>query len=138
MSAKSFLDTNIIAYSFDASAPAKQTRARELMAQSGWAVSWQVVQEFSNLALHKFAVAMKPNDLADYLDLVLWPRCTAFPSLDIYRSAMALHSQTQYRFYDCLIVASALACGASVLYSEDLQDGRKIGSLTIQNPFLGL
>jgi predicted nucleic acid-binding protein len=43
--------------------------------------------------------------------------------------------QTQYRFYDCLIVSAALASGASVLLSEDLQEGRVIGGLTIRNPF---
>ena len=101
-----------------------------------WGVSWQVVQEFANLALHRFAVAMKPEDLADYLDLVLWPRCVVVPSLNLYRAAATLHGQTQYRFYDSLIVATALASGAAVLFTEDLQHGRVLGSLTIENPFI--
>jgi predicted nucleic acid-binding protein len=41
-----------------------------------------------------------------------------------------------YRFYDSLIVASALNSGARILYSEDLQHGRRIGDLRIENPFL--
>jgi predicted nucleic acid-binding protein len=136
MSAKAFLDTNVIAYSFDTSAPSKRQRALELMAEKEWALSWQVVQEFSNLALHKFAVPMKPEDLEDYLALVLWRHCTVFPSPAIYQSAMTVHSQTQYRFYDSLVVAAALASGAIILFSEDLQHGRKFGSLTIRNPFV--
>lgn len=135
MSAKVFLDTNVVAYAFDLGAPAKRQRAREIMGGRDWTASWQVVQEFTNLALHRFAVPMKPADLADYLELVLWPHCTVFPSLNLYRTAAMLHAQTQYRFYDSLIVAAALASGAAVLYTEDLQHGRMIGSLKIENPF---
>jgi len=135
MNAEFFLDTNVVAYAFDAAAPLKRSRARELMLKPNWVVSWQVIQEFSNLALHKFAIRMTPSDLSEYLDLVLWPHCAIFPGPEIYRSATTLHSQTQYRFYDCLIVSAALASGASVLLSEDLQEGRVIGGLTIRNPF---
>jgi len=34
--------------------------------------------------------------------------------------------------------AAALVVGAEALYSEDLQHGRKIGDVRIENPFLGL
>lgn len=135
MSAKVFLDTNIVVYAFDPSAPAKQSRARELLGKSDWVVGWQVVQEFSQVALHRFKVPMKPADLDDYLDLVLWPRCVVFPSPEVFRAATMIRSKTKYRFYDSLIVAAALASEADVLYSEDLQDGRKFGALTIRNPF---
>jgi predicted nucleic acid-binding protein len=135
MSAKFFLDTNVVAYAFDGSAPLKRSRARELMSKPDWVVSWQVIQEFSNLALHKFAVRMTPSDLVEYLDMVLWPHCAILPAPEIYRSATTLHSKTQYRFYDCLIVSAALASGASVLLSEDLQEDRAIGRLIIRNPF---
>ncbi|MGY8689472.1 MAG: PIN domain-containing protein, partial [Verrucomicrobiales bacterium] len=63
------------------------------------------------------------------------PRCIVLPSATLYRVATALHVKTQYRLYDCLIVASALASDAKQLFSEDLQDGRMIDSLQIKNPF---
>jgi predicted nucleic acid-binding protein len=135
MNTEVFLDTNVLAYAFDATAPVKRQRAREIMDGREWGVSWQVVQEFANLALHRFAVPMKAADVADYLELVLWPRCSVLPSFNLYRTAATLHAQTQYRYYDCLIVAAALASGATVLWSEDLQHGRTIGSLRIENPF---
>ena len=135
MSARSFLDTNVLVSAFDASAPEKQHRARELVARSDWVVGWQVLQEFSQVALHRFAVPMKPADLDEYLELVLWPRCVVFPSPEILRAATLIHSKTKFRFHDSLIVAAALASEAQILYSEDLQDGRKIGALTIRNPF---
>ena len=37
--------------------------------------------------------------------------------------------------YDSLIVAAAMSSGCDALYSEDLQDGQVIGSVTVCNPF---
>jgi len=34
-----------------------------------------------------------------------------------------------------MVVEAALLSGATTLLSEDLQDGRRIGDLTIRNPF---
>jgi predicted nucleic acid-binding protein len=34
-----------------------------------------------------------------------------------------------------LIVAGALASGARILYTEDLQAGRRLRGLSIENPF---
>jgi predicted nucleic acid-binding protein len=39
MIAKVFLDTNVVAYAFDTTAPAKRQRAREIMDGREWAVS---------------------------------------------------------------------------------------------------
>lgn len=138
MAAKVFLDTNVLVYAFDLGAVAKRERARALIRdpQLDWCVSWQVVQEFSNVALHRFKNPMGSEDLSDYLELVMMPQCEVMPTRELYLSAIRLQSQTQYRFYDSLIVASALAAGAQELYSEDLQSGRKIGDLQIVNPFM--
>ncbi len=54
-------------------------------------------------------------------------------------AALALQTSTSYGFYDCLILASALHSGATVLFSEDLQHNQLIdGTLRIVNPFLNL
>ena len=135
MSAEFFLDTNVIVYAFDPESPEKMRRARELLQNTDWIVSWQVVQEFSHVALHRFKVPLKPQDLADYVELVLWPRCVVLPSPALYRKAFEIHQTTQYRLYDSLIVAGALASGAKVLYTEDLQDGRDVQGLILRNPF---
>jgi len=136
MSAEVFLDTNILVYSFDAGSPAKQRKAKELLAGSRWFVSWQVVQEFSSVALHRFEVPLKPGDLSDYLSLKLWPRCRVLPSEVILTKAIAIQARYGFRYYDSLVVASAIAGGAKTLLSEDLQHGQSIDSLTIQNPFM--
>jgi predicted nucleic acid-binding protein len=136
MSARVFLDTNVLVYAFDREAQAKRELTRSiLLGAQDWSISWQVVQEFSNVALHRFKKPMASADLEDYLGLVLMPHCHVMPTKDLYLSAIRIQSQTNYRFYDSLIVASALVAGARQLYSEDMQAGRKIGELEIVNPF---
>ncbi len=43
----------------------------------------------------------------------------------------------RYSLYDSLILAAALDGGCRTLYSEDLQDGQTIETLTIVDPFGG-
>jgi len=58
MNAEVFFDTNILVYTFDAGAVKKRGRARSLLQRAlergNGAISWQVSQEFLNVALHKF------------------------------------------------------------------------------------
>jgi predicted nucleic acid-binding protein len=137
MNAEAFLDTNILIYAYDQKAPARREKALSLtQADRPWVISWQVVQEFCSVALHRFPIPLDQEFLNDYLDLILTPHCKIQPSLRIFREAIRIQHQTQYRFYDSLIVAAALESGASTLYSEDLQHGRQIGHLRIVNPFL--
>lgn len=139
MSAKFFLDTNILVYSFASNQPAKQKKAISLIGEAleegAGIVSYQVVQEFLNVALHKFEKPMTQDQTHDYYEGVLGPLCSIYPDPDLYRKALRLKHETGYRFYDSLILASALEGHCKVLYSEDFQDGHKISGLTVQNPF---
>jgi predicted nucleic acid-binding protein len=139
MPADFFLDTNVLVYTFDASAPAKRARARDLvrgaLETGDGVISWQVAQEFLNVALHRFERPLSPREAADYLDEVLAPLCRVFPSPDLFRDALAIHTETGFRFYDSLIVAGAAAAGARILYTEDLQSGRELRGLQIADPF---
>ncbi|PXA03469.1 VapC toxin family PIN domain ribonuclease [Coraliomargarita sinensis] len=136
MSADYFLDTNVLVYAFDQTAPEKQARARELIEiEHNWSISWHVLQEFSSVALHRFAKPVSPHFLKNFIELVLWPKCQVMPSQSLYQNACDLHAHTQYRYYDSLILAAAIESGATRLYSEDFQDGRPFGSLIVQDPF---
>jgi predicted nucleic acid-binding protein len=139
MPADFFLDTNILVYTFDASAEAKRAQARELVQSALEAgdgvISWQVAQEFLNVALHRFERPLTQREAAEYLDEVLTPLCRVFPSPDLLRDALAIHTETGFRFYDSLIVAAASAAGARILYTEDLQSGRELRGLRIEDPF---
>lgn len=139
MSGKVFWDTNILVYVFDAAHPQKRLRARQLLNEGlrdgTLCLSWQVIQEFANVALHQFESKMPVTALGEFMETVLFPCCGVYPSPDLYTKALKIHSRTQYRFNDSLIVASALEARVNLLYSEDLQEEREIEGLRIINPF---
>lgn len=136
---KYFIDTNIIVYSFDGTAPEKRARSRSIIqdALSGGngVISFQVVQEFLNVATRKFAKPMQPDDAREYLDAVLLPLCEVFPNHAFYQGALDIQERTRYSLYDAMILQAALDARCRVLYSEDLQDGFKFLDLTVKNPF---
>jgi predicted nucleic acid-binding protein len=139
MSDRFFLDTNIFVYSFDQAAPAKARTATELIrkaivTQKG-IVSFQVVQEFFNVALRKFAQPMRPGDAEQYLGTVFRPLLGIHSSQALYAEALRLQSQGMISWYDSLIVSAAIQAQCDVLFSEDLQHGQRFGPLRITNPF---
>lgn len=52
-----------------------------------------------------------------------------------FDTAMLTHRDHNIAFWDALMIATYQSAGASVLFSEDMQDGRVIGTLRIVNPF---
>lgn len=140
MNGRFFLDTNIFVYCFDATAPVKARKAVELIRQaltSGRGIiSYQVAQEFLNVALRRFTRPMTTREAEEYLTTVLRPLLAVHSSPAIYSAALRLADRANLSWYDSLIVASAQEGQCDVLYSEDLQHGRKLGSLEIRNPFL--
>lgn len=140
MSDRFFLDTNIFVYSFDAGDPAKAGRARGLIRQAvttgKGVVSYQVVQEFFNVALRRFATPMTPAEAEQYLRTIFLPLWTVQSSPALCTEALRLMARHSLSWYDSLIVAAAQGSGCSRLLSEDLQHGLRIGNLRIENPFL--
>jgi predicted nucleic acid-binding protein len=139
MSTRFFLDTNIFVYSFDASSPKKAAQATKLIRKGietrGGIVSYQVVQEFFNVALRRFAKPMSSVDAEQYLSTTFRPLLAVHSSSALYGEALRIGARFRLAWYDSLIVASAIEGQCDVLYSEDFQDGQQIGSVTIANPF---
>ena len=135
-----FLDTNIAVYCFDSSAPLKQERAKELVshaASSGLGVvSYQVLQEFCNVASSSKRLALDAPRTMAYVRLLLEPMNHVQPSTELWEAALGIRAQFHYAFYDSLIVAAAQQAGCQVLYSEDMQHGQWVGNVRIENPFL--
>ena len=48
--------------------------------------------------------------------------------------ALDLESRFRISFWDALILQAAETAGAAVVYSEDLSDGQKFGSVRVENP----
>jgi predicted nucleic acid-binding protein len=140
MSGRFFLDTNIFAYAFDTNAPAKAKRASQLIRQGAntgkGIVSYQVVQEFFNVAFRRFSQPMSEAEAEQYLITVFRPLLAIHSSSALYVEALRIAREYRLSWYDCLIVAAAIQGECSILYSEDLQSGQKIEDLRIVNPFV--
>jgi predicted nucleic acid-binding protein len=140
MSGRFFLDTNIFAYTFDPKAPAKAKKAAQLIRQAAdtgeGVVSHQVVQEFFNVALRRFAQPMNAAEAEQYLITVFRPLLAVHSSPALYFEALRIAGKHRLAWYDSIIVASALEGQCEILYSEDFQHGRKIESLRVENPFV--
>ncbi len=142
MSGKYFLDTNILIYSFDKSEKKKQKTSIKLISSALennlGVISFQVIQEFLNVALRKFEMPVTVKDARSYLHNVLLPLCEIFPSIPFYEKSLTIREDTGFSFYDSMIVTAALESGCTVLYTEDLQHERVVRDLTIKNPFIGM
>jgi predicted nucleic acid-binding protein len=140
MSARFFLDTNIFAYTFDAKAPTKAKKASQLIRRAAdtgeGIVSYQVVQEFFNVAFRRFSQPMSVAEAEQYLITVFRPLLAVHSSPAIYVEALRLKGKHRFSWYDSLIVAAALEGRCETLYSEDFQHEREIEGLRIENPFV--
>jgi predicted nucleic acid-binding protein len=137
MSARSFLDTNVIVYSDDHDEPAKQGKALDILEEtrlSGTGVlSTQVLQEYFVATTTRLGVparlAREKVEVLSHFEVVVIGIEDVLAAIDFHR----LHTLS---FWDCLIVRAALASGCTLLFTEDLQHGRRFGSLEVVNPFL--
>jgi predicted nucleic acid-binding protein len=128
-------DTNIYFYSLEESAGLKHSRARDLIRNAGAGrsvVLLQVLGELSN-AISK----RKPHLLSAAEMLVETVAEFALPAHpDDLRAALAIHRTHGLQVWDALIWATAQRAGCTILFTEDLQHTRTLGSVTFVNPFL--
>lgn len=132
-----FIDTNVWLYAFISSQDeAKSIIARKLLANSHsqFLVSMQVINEVCVNMLRK-----ADTDEAKLKQLIrsfFYRYEVVMLEESILLAASDLRQLYSLSYWDSLIVGTALAAGATTLYSEDMQDGQIIdGRLTIINPF---
>jgi predicted nucleic acid-binding protein len=114
---------------------AAQLIRKALTTQKG-IISYQVVQEFFNVALRRFSQPMQAADAEQYLRVVFHPLLGVHSSQALYAEALHLHAQSGLSWYDSLIVSAALQARCNLLFTEDLQHGQRFKSLQVKNPFL--
>jgi predicted nucleic acid-binding protein len=130
-----FLDTNVLVYLFDVDEPEKQAVAESIFRDpAGIGFSTQVLQEFYVTVTRKLGRPMKPEQA-----LTAVQRFQTYPvaviSSAIVTKGIRRSIDSRISFWDALIVETALSEGAGVLVTEDLQDGWKVGSMRVWNPF---
>ncbi|MTJ52318.1 PIN domain-containing protein [Anabaena sp. UHCC 0253] len=135
-----FIDSNIWLYRFilnssDASAIQKQKIATRVTSQENLIISTQVINEVCANLIRK---AGFDNSQIEILIEEFAAGCEILPvSLETIQYSAKLRGHYSLSFWDSLIVASAVLGKASILYSEDMQNGLIIeNTLQIVNPFL--
>jgi predicted nucleic acid-binding protein len=93
----------------------------------------QVLQEFYVNVTRKIASPL-PKDVARAVvsSYSIW--CIDATPAEI-AAAFRVEDESRIGFWDALIVASALKCGAARILSEDLNAQQTISGVQIQNPF---
>lgn len=129
--AKPFIDSNVVLYLFS-SDTVKADRAEALL-QSGGLISVQVLNEVASVCLRK--LKMTWEDIDAVLE-TLKSTCEVLPvTMASHEKAVGLAKRFQISLYDANIVATAILCGADTLFSEDMQNGMSMESVTVVNPF---
>ncbi len=137
MPSAEFTDSNILLYSYDVREPEKRATARRvierLWADGGGLLSTQVLAEFYVVATKKMGLApsMAQAEVETYRE---W--CALATTVEHVAAAIDLSIEHTVSFWDALIVVCAQAMGARILWSEDLQHGRRFGELEVRNPFI--
>ena len=133
MSDRSFFDTTILIYAISL-ADDRAFVAEKLLAEGGH-ISVQVLNEFVSIARRK--LKMSWEEISEALAAA---RALCEPpgplSIQTHEAALDIAVRYGYHIHDALILAAALAADCDVLYSEDMQNGQKIGPLTTRNPFV--
>jgi predicted nucleic acid-binding protein len=132
MRGERFLDTNILIYAFT-TGDRRCAPAEALLAEGG-VIGVQVLNEFTNVARSKLRWEWPQLDAA--LEVIAELMEPARPlTTDIHAHALQMARTSTLSFYDALIIAAAADAKCSVLFTEDMQHGRKFGGVTIENPF---
>ncbi len=134
MIGKVFVDSNVLVYAHDADSGDKQRIAAnviaEIMDARSGVLSIQVLQEFYNTVTRKLRSAITRDIARDLLRSYSTWAIQPLTAEDVV-AASFLEQSHQLSFWDALIVQAA----AKKLLSEDLQHGRLISGVTVENPF---
>ena len=131
-----FVDTNVLVYADDLDAGPKREAARALLRQivsTGEAVfSLQILQEYFAVATRRLGL---PPETARARVEALGRLEIATLRVEDLLAAIDLHRLHSLSIWDALVVRAALVSGCRVLYTEDLQHGRRFDTVEVVNPF---
>lgn len=138
MTARSFVDTNVLAYVYDRSSGFKRELAKDLVARhlaaESLVLSAQVLNELAStllkpafgLSLDEVRTALRTLDLAPSVEL------------DLQLTLRALDARARYQvsLWDGLVIAAAERAHCAEILSEDLNHGQEYFGILVRNPFL--
>ncbi len=133
-----FVDTNLLVYARDSNYSEKQKRALNwldfLWRTRRGKISVQVISEFIVTVHSKLKSIRKPADFEqDILDLLLWHPSSITTST--IKLALKAKIETNFSWWDCLVLSSASEQECTYLLSEDMQNNFVYKKVKIINPF---
>jgi predicted nucleic acid-binding protein len=138
MSAKAFVDTNVLVYAHDSTSGEKHRRAvslvTELWESGSGCLSVQVLGEFYVIVTQEVPTPMEPGRAVQIMrDLAAWT--VHEPAMDDVIGAVEIHTRYRISFRNAMIVRSAFHLGCATLWSEDLNPGQEYDGVMVMNPF---
>ena len=135
---RSFIDTNVLVYSYDSNDPEKQSRAQQVLASGieneTAVISTQVLGEFFNAVTRRIPNPLSVEEAEEVISLF-----TILPVIGIdvsmVRRAISTHRRYGIDYWDSLIIAAAERAGCTHVLSEDLNSGQPYHGVTVMNPF---
>jgi len=136
-SAEVFLDANLLIYANSSAAEdaAKRQRVEELILNTSFALSSQVLQEFISNAMRKKALGITESQIDATLKLAAMVPVLPV-TFELVVAGVTIRRRFQTSHWDATIIAAAQQLGCHTLYSEDLPHGQSYDGLKVINPFL--
>jgi predicted nucleic acid-binding protein len=136
MNAEAMLDTNVVVYAVSdlPEDAAKQARALDLIDTARLGLSAQVLQEFYVTATRKIRTPLSHETALGWLETLSVFPCIPTDAALVLQAADAA-ARHRISYWDAAILVAAERLGATTLYSEDLTDGQRYGTVTVVNPF---
>lgn len=139
MSARTFIDTNVLAYLFDDSEPKKRDKARRRLetahAETELVVSTQVLQELY-VALTRGNSPVASSEVAAEAVREVATLTVVQIDAQLVLAAIENHRRHRISFWDALIVSAAIEAGCDTVLTEDLNEGQDLDGVRVENPFL--
>ena len=128
--------TNILIYSIDTDAGTRHEQERAVMdapPDADCVLTLQALAEFFHAVTRKdkMPAAEAAAMVHDWMEL--FP--VAVADGRTLTGAIGLKEAEGFAFWDAMLVEAARISGVTRLLSEDMQDGRMVGALRLENPF---
>ena len=137
------VDTNVLVYRFDVTAPEKQAAAVGLLrpgvAEGSLFLPHQAIVEFVSAVSKPRGTdqpLLEPSEARREAEELLNQFDVLYPDEELLRMALRGAAAYELSWFDAHLWAYAERFGLEQLYSEDFQHGRMYGTVEVVNPFL--
>lgn len=139
MTARTFVDTNVLVYAVDQNEAEKQRVAIAAVAAlppGTGVVSAQVLQEFYVTATRKIVDPLTHVEAAREVGRLARFEVVAHDA-SLVQSAIDLQERVGISLWDALILRAASSAGCERVLTEDLNHGQVIDGVRVEDPFAG-